>query len=85
MKWFGKEDKKENQGADDSVEDFKEFLDKSIREENTEVVQNKRQDNRFKSMAQLLMENGFSTEEINAFCKSKKTYHVRDGELGERE
>jgi tRNA-dihydrouridine synthase len=85
MKWFAKDSKKNKMEDADSVDEFKDFLDKSIREENTQVVQNKRQDNRMKSMARLLMENGFSVEEINSFCKSKKIYHVLDGELQERE
>jgi len=85
MKWFGKENKKEKQVETDSVDEFKDFLDKSIREEKTQVVQNKRQDNRLKSMARLLLENGFSIEEINSLCKSKKMYHVRNGELEEKE
>jgi len=85
MKWFGKESKNQKQGETDSVDEFKDFLNKSIREEKTQVVQNKRQDNRLKSMARLLLDNGYSVEEINTLCKSKKSFQVLKGDLKERE
>jgi hypothetical protein len=84
MNWFGKNKKDQKSDAADSVDGFKDVLDKSIREEKTQVVQNKRHDSRQKAMARILAENGFSADEINSFCRSKRTFHLVDGHLEEK-
>lgn len=84
MNWFGKNKKEQKSDSTDSVDGFKDFLDKSIREEKTEVVQNKRHDSRIKAMARILAENGCTVEEINSFSRSKRVFHLVDGHLEEK-
>jgi hypothetical protein len=84
MNWFGKSKKEQKSEGTDSVDGFKDFLDKSIREEKTEVVQNKRQDSRIKAMARVLVDNGYTVDEINSLCRSKRVFHLVDGHIEEK-
>jgi hypothetical protein len=87
MKWFGKSDKtdKEEAGnpADESLENFEEVLDRSIREEKTQVIMSRKQESRAKAMVRCLLDSGYSLSEINTLLKSQKNYQLEDGEIKE--
>lgn len=87
MKWFGKSEKEEKKPIkttdDDSLDNFEEVLERSIREEKTQVIMSRKQEARAKAMVRCLLDSGYSLDEINSFLKSHKNYQVDNGEIRE--
>jgi len=87
MKWFGKSEKEEKEPVKatekDSLDNFEEVLERSIREEKTQVIMSRKQESRAKAMVRCLLDSGYSLEEINSFLKSHKNYEVENGEIKE--
>ena len=83
-KWFKKENETPSPNDSESLSEFQDELDKSIREEQTQVIMNKKRESRFKAMVRLLLDGGYTIDEINTLLKSKKTYGLVEGEIIEK-
>ena len=87
MKWFGKSEKADKEPVEntsgDSLDDFEEVLEKSIREEKTQVIMNRKQESRAKAMVRCLLDSGYSLQEINTLLRSRKNYQLENGEIKE--
>lgn len=87
MKWFGKSDKEkkepEKKSSDESLDNFEEVLERSIREEKTQVIMSRKQESRAKAMVRCLLDSGYSLNEINTLLKSHKNYQLENGEIKE--
>jgi len=87
MKWFGKSEKEENESvdksSDESLDNFEEVLERSIREEKTQVIMSRKLESKAKAMVRCLLDSGYSLEDINTFLKSHKNYLVENGEIKE--
>jgi hypothetical protein len=87
--WFGKEKKprekptKKGKNAD-SLEEFKDVLEKSLTEEKTGVIEGRKQHSKSKAMVKVLLNKGFTIEEINGLIHSRKTFLLKDGEIIEK-
>jgi len=87
MKWFGKSGKDEKEpvknGPDENLESFEEALERTIREEKTQVIQSRKQASKAKAMVRCLLDSGYTVDEINTFLKSQKNYQLENGEIKE--
>ncbi len=87
MKWFSKSEKEENEPAknseDESLDNFEEVIERSIREEKTQVIMSRKLESKAKAMVRCLLDSGYSLEEINTFLKSHKNYLLENGEIKE--
>ena len=73
--WFGK-NKKESDGPvkeevnSNSLSEFQDVLEKSLTEEKTQVMANKKQHNKQLAMVKLLLDHGYSIEDVNTFVQA---------------
>ena len=87
--WFGK-NKKESKGSvkeeinSNSLSEFQDVLEKSLTEEKTQVMANKKQHNKQLAMVKLLLDHGYSIEDVNALVQAKKSYLVKEGRVLEK-
>jgi hypothetical protein len=83
--WFGKGKKEEESlseaGSSDSLSDFQDALEKSLTEEKTQIVANKKQHNKVIAMVKLLLDNGYTMDDVNALIHAKKSYTLKDGHI----
>jgi predicted Ser/Thr protein kinase len=86
MGWFRKEEKKDASPQvkeESSILEFQDVLDKSLTEE-TKSKKDKKENSRTKSMVKLLLDHGYSIDEINALVKAGRRYRVESGEIIEK-
>lgn len=87
--WFGK-NKKENEESlqeeknSNSLSDFQDVLEKSLTEEKTQILADKKQHNKQVAMVKLLLDHGYSIEEVNALIQGKNSYVVKEGKILEK-
>jgi hypothetical protein len=86
--WFGK-DKKEEESlsettSSDSLSDFQDALERSLTEEKTQIVADKKQHNKVIAMVKLLLDNGYTMDDVNALIHVKKSYQLKDGQIIEK-
>jgi len=84
--WFSKEKKQTDKPVNakentDSLEDFQDVLEKSLKEEKTQILDDKKQQNKNITMVKTLIDNGYTIQEINDLIHAKKTYELRDGKV----
>ena len=87
MKWFGKTEKPDESPdsnmPDENLDNFEEIVERSIREEKTQVIMSRKQESRAKAMVRCLLDSGYSLEEINTLLRSRKNYQLENGEIKE--
>ena len=87
--WFGK-NKKENADSlneemdSNSLSDFQDVLEKSLTEEKTQILADKKQHNKLVAMVKTLLDNGYSIEDVNALVQAKKLYRLKEGKVIEK-
>jgi regulator of sirC expression with transglutaminase-like and TPR domain len=87
--WFGK-NKKENEEplkeemSSNSLSEFQDVLEKSLTEEKTQVLADRKQHNKLVAMVKLLLDHGYSIEDVNALVQTKKSYTVKEGKILEK-
>ena len=87
--WFGKgkkdgEESRDEQAGSDSLSDFQDALEKSLTEEKTQVLADKKQHNKVIAMVKLLLDNGYTMDDVNALIHAKKSYALKDGQIIEK-
>ena len=87
--WFGKgkndEEGSLSEGASsDSLSDFQDALEKSLTEEKTQILADKRQHNKVIAMVKLLLDNGYTMDDVNALIHAKKSYTLKHGHIIEK-
>ena len=73
-------DKSKNEDSE-FLNEFQKTLDKSIREEKTQFLMTKKLQSKLKEMAKILLNNGYSIDDINMFINSNKKYVLKDGNI----
>ena len=75
--------KKEEAKTKDSefLSEFQKTLEKSIREEKTQVLMTKKLQSKLKDMVKVLLNNGYSIDEVNMFVNTDKKYSLKDGDI----
>ena len=76
---FGK--KKSDKDDSEFLDEFQKTLEKSIREEKTHILMTKKLQSKLKDMAKVLLNNGYSIDEVNMFINSNKKYILKDGDI----
>jgi hypothetical protein len=61
--------------------EFHDTLENSIREEKTQVLMTKKLQSKLKAMVKVLLDHGFSLDEVNMFINSNKKYMIKDGQI----
>jgi len=89
MGWFRKEDKTKTDSSpkvkdEGSILEFQDVLDKSLTEENKGSKKDKKEPSRTRAMVKLLLDHGYSIDEINALVKAGHRYKVESGEIIEK-
>ena len=77
---FNRKEKEINNNSEFLTE-FRDSLEKSIREEKTQVLMTKKLQSKLKEMVKVLLSNGFSIDEINMFINSNKKYMIKNGQI----
>jgi predicted KAP-like P-loop ATPase len=75
---FSGKDKKKD---DEFLSDFQNTIEKSLREENTQLLMTKKLQAKLKEMVKTLLDNNFSIEDVNQLANCGKKFQVKDGEL----
>lgn len=73
----GKEKKKD----DEFLSDFQDTIEKSLREEKTQLLMTKKLQARLKEMVKTLLGNNFTIEEVNQLASCNKKFQIKDGEV----
>ena len=87
--WFSK-NKKESDGSlkeevnSNSLSEFQDVLEKSLTEEKTQVLADKKQHNKLIAMVKLLLDHGYSINDVNELAQTKKSYIVKNGKILEK-
>ena len=80
-KFFQKKEKESKDNNAEFLSEFQTTLEKKIREEKTQVLMTKKLQSKLKEMVKILLNNGFSIDEINLFVNSNKKFIIKDGEI----
>ena len=75
---FSGKDKKKD---DEFLSDFQDTIEKSLREEKTQLLMTKKLQARLKEMVKVLLNNNFTIDEVNQLANCNKKFQVKDGEI----
>lgn len=85
MKIFGKQKKDEaenvSESSSDALEGFEQSLEDTLKEERTQIIQEKKEESKSKAMVRTLLDAGYSIIEVNELISSKKTFGLKDGQI----
>ena len=87
--WFGKNKKESEESLKEetnsnSLSEFQDVLEKSLTEEKTQILADRKQQNKLLAMVKLLLEHGYSIEDVNSLVQAKKSYTVKEGKILEK-
>jgi predicted KAP-like P-loop ATPase len=74
---FSRKDEKN----DDFLSDFQDTIEKSLREEKTQLLMTKKLQAKFKEMVKALLDSHFTIEDVNLLANSNKKFQLKDGEI----
>ena len=81
MKNFFKRKENDTGGNSEFLNEFHNTIEKSIREEKTQVLMTKKLQSKLKDMVKVLLDHGYSLDDINMFIQSNKKYMIKDGQI----
>jgi predicted KAP-like P-loop ATPase len=72
---------KEKKNDDEFLSDFQDTIEKSLREEKTQLLMTKKLQAKFKEMVKTLLENNFTIEDVNLLANCNKKFQIKEGAI----
>ena len=73
----GKNKKKD----DEFLSDFHDTIEKSLREEKTQLLMTKKLQAKLKEMVKILLDNNFTIDDVNQLANCNKKFQLTNGEI----